>query len=301
MSSKRSSQVVRFAVLLGLLFPSAAVYGRALTLGVISRGATEEVRRHALLVNYLAERLHDDGIDRGEVVLSGSAFKMAARMRSRTVDFFVGDALTGAAIENLGAGDLRMRRWKAGRAEYSSVIFVGAGSGLRNLHDLQGRVIAFETPLSTAGTLMPRLVLAQKGAHLVPRLDPSEDVPEDSVGYVFSGDPENTVVWVLRGKVAAGAVREDLFRAHAKKSAAELRIIYRTPALPAGVVDFSGAMHMELASHLGKLLAHMHEEEAGRTVLKALDGTTKFDAMPKRVRSLLASLARGLAGGIESK
>lgn len=45
---------------------------------------------------------------------------------------------------------------ESGMADYYSVIFTGANSGIKRLEHLRGKTIVFEDPGSTSGYLMPK-------------------------------------------------------------------------------------------------------------------------------------------------
>ncbi len=103
-----------------------------------------------------------------------------------------------------------LRRWKRGSDTYRSVIFTRADSGVNSIEDLRGKVIAFGESFSTSSYLMPKAALASSGLKLVNYEDPAASVPADEVGYVFSNDAENTMIWVLKGKVTAGVGQRGL-------------------------------------------------------------------------------------------
>jgi phosphonate transport system substrate-binding protein len=86
-------------------------------------------------------------------------------------------------------------------ARFHSRFITRAGSGIQKLQDLKGKTVAFGSPSSTSGHLMPRFFLLQAG------LDPEKDFAK----VAFSGAHDATAKWVESGKVDAGALNESVW------------------------------------------------------------------------------------------
>ena len=127
---------------------------------------------------------------------------------------------------------------------------------------------------------MPKAALASAGLKLVNYEDTAASVPPDRVGYVFSNDAENTMFWVLKKKVGAGAVNADYFEALAGDRIEELQILYTTQAVPRNVVCVRGDLDQEIVRSIEKALLGMHLNEEGRAALRAFEETVKFDRFP---------------------
>jgi phosphonate transport system substrate-binding protein len=87
-------------------------------------------------------------------------------------------------------------------ARFHSKFITRAGSGIGRLEDLKGKSVAFGSPSSTSGHLMPRYFLLRAG------IDP--DVAFSR--YAFSGAHDVTAKWVEAGKVDAGALNESVWQ-----------------------------------------------------------------------------------------
>jgi len=146
--------------------------------------------------------------------------------------------------------------------------------------DLEGRIIAFGEPFSTSGFLMPKAALASAGLRLVNYEDPAASIPGDRVGYVFSNDAENTMFWVLKQKVVAGAVNADYFEALAGDRISELRILLTTEAVPRNVVCARRDLDPKVVQAIEDLLLEMHLNDEGRASLEKFEETTRFDRFP---------------------
>ncbi|MDH3815762.1 MAG: phosphate/phosphite/phosphonate ABC transporter substrate-binding protein, partial [Acidobacteriota bacterium] len=102
----------------------------------------------------------------------------------------------------------------------------------------------------------------------------------DRVGYVFSNDAENTMFWVLKQKVVAGAVNADYFEALAGDRIGELRILLTTEAVPRNVVCARRDLDPKVVQAIEDLLLEMHLNDEGRVSLEKFEETTRFDRFP---------------------
>lgn len=87
-------------------------------------------------------------------------------------------------------------------ARFHSKFITRPGSGIATLADLKGKNVAFGSPSSTSGHLMPRWFLLKAG------VDPDRDFAK----YAFSGAHDVTARWVETGKVDAGALNESVWQ-----------------------------------------------------------------------------------------
>lgn len=174
-----------------------------------------------------------------------------------------------------------------GIAQYHSVVFVRRDSGIRSLQDLTGRVLAFEEGFSSSGYLLPRISLAENGVSLAALDSPRAEPPADETGFVFSGDDENTVEWVLRGHVDAGAMSHAGLKKRAGDDYSKLEIITRTENIPRHVVSAAPDTSDAFAGALRTALLHLDQSAPGRDVLKGFEKTAKFDPIPPETRTML--------------
>jgi phosphonate transport system substrate-binding protein len=273
--------------------PPPEATGVAAPAGVLSIGSVSisPGREHEVVQpfgDYLAARLAAVGIGRCRVVVVDSLHSMIAELDAGRVDLYL-DSPFPVAFAVAHEADLTVlaRRWKRGRDEYRSVVFVRGDSRVDTLEDLRGKVVAFGIPFSTAGFLMPKAALAAAGLELVPFQDPAASVDSGNVGYVFSNDAENTVFWVLEGKAAAGAVNEDYYRVLAGPRLGELKVLLRTPALPRNIVCARSSLDPRVKEAVVEVLLAMEGDAEGRAVMEAFENTLRFDLFPNGAEQAL--------------
>jgi phosphonate transport system substrate-binding protein len=104
-------------------------------------------------------------------------------------------------MEATGAVPVLIRE-KDGIREYNSVIFVNRSSTINSLHDLVGKIIAFEDPESTSSYILPRNLLRNSGLELIE----STKAISGKVAYYFSRGDENVLAHVKLGRADAGGI-----------------------------------------------------------------------------------------------
>ena len=251
-----------------------------LTIGSVSLNPTQEYELVRPFADFVAANLHHVGIGRGRVVVVGSLSKMVEELREGKVDLLIDSPFPAVFVWQHADVEPILRRWKWGSDVYRSVVFTRADSGVESVDELAGKIIAFGEPFSTSGFLMPKAALASAGLRLVNYEDPAASIPGDRVGYVFSNDAENTMFWVLKQKVVAGAVNADYFEALAGDRLNELRVLQTTEAVPRNVVCARRDLDPKVVQAIEDLLLEMHLNDEGRASLEKFEETTRFDRFP---------------------
>ncbi|NGZ04740.1 MAG: phosphate/phosphite/phosphonate ABC transporter substrate-binding protein [Magnetococcales bacterium] len=257
------------------------VRAATLTLGTINHAPVREIRQFSPFAAHLVQRLGMPELQQGRVVIADTITHMAELLKSGQVDLYIDSPLPSLAVNHLSGAQMLLRRWKHDIAEYAAVFFVKSDSPIRSLADLSGQVIGFKDPFSSSGYLLPRIALTEAGLTSVPVANQKRPLVESGqVGYLFTQGNENTIVWVLYGKVDAGAIGQDEFVIKAKSERDRLRVIHTTTPIPRHVVSFRADMSEELKSRLLELLTSMDRNELDRRILEKFENTTRFDAIP---------------------
>ena len=132
---------------------------------------------------------------------------------------------------------------------------------VQKLSDLKDRVIAFEEPHSTSGFFLPALQL-RRGGHVLEELGSVDAEPAaGAIGYVFSGDAENTVELVLRGSVVAGVISNQDYDALPEAGRSRLRVLELTKSIPRRLVSVRRDLPEAVAQALSVALVALAERE----------------------------------------
>ncbi len=284
------ARAVAMLLLLGAgdVGPAAA---RKLQLGVVSDNVSEEIERALPFIRLLAKSVAAEGFTAGGVVVAQSVETIADKMRQGEVDLVIDSPLVALNVAEKAGGQILARRWKRGRAEYRSVIFVRSEAPIATLADLRGKTIAFEDRQSTTAYILPRLLLAQAGVELIELKSNSEVPPPDKLGFVFSTRDENTVAWVARQLVDAGAGSDENIESLTPANRAEFKTVIRSVPIPRNIVIHRRDLAPSTIAKLRQALFDMHNSEDGRKVMAIYGRTTRFDAIPPEGIAAIGELA----------
>lgn len=185
-------------------------------------------------------------------------------------------------------------RFKGGVASYRSLVVVGSQSSIADLSALSGKRVGFEEPWSTSGYLVPALALEAAGLRLVALDSLKAPVPPGAVGYVFTYDDENTLFWLKRGWIDAGAISDQALRALTKGRAAGLSVIYQSEPIPRHLVAVRPGLDPGIVRRLKAALLKMNDDPEGRRVLLRFGQTTRFRPLDQTAERFLEELKRRL-------
>lgn len=287
----QAPQVLLISVL-ALLCPRN-VLAESIVLGTINNlDPLGEIEKMTPLAKYLAAQLHSNGIDDGRVVVARSMNEMAGFLREGKADVFIDSVFPSLVVSRLSGSKLLLRRWKKGRGDYHAVVFVRKDSGITRLEELKGKRIAFEEEFSSSGYLFPKVLLIQKGLKPVPTERDFAALKPGEVGYVFSSDDWNTLLWVVRGKVHAGAMDNQTFQQRGRPYYDQLSVIAESPSMPRQVVSVRSSLPAALAARIRDLLVKMNQSEQGKKVLQAFEATTRFDELSPQALADIATIGR---------
>lgn len=246
----------------------------------VNKNASKKIQKFQPMADYLASHLSQFGIGMGEVKVAQDFETIAGWLKTGEVDLYFDSPYPAMRVKERSGAKPILRRWKSGQDVYSGVIFIMVNIGITSIKDLQGKMIAFEEPVSTSGYFLPLNVLLKAGLKVVEKHSPEELVEDNEVGYVFSNDDENTIQWVISGKVDAGAADAKIFRSIPAESRQSMKILAETEKLARHIVLVRPRMKPEQVAAIKSILINMDKNREGKEILKSFEETTKFDEYP---------------------
>jgi len=149
-----------------------------------------------------------------------------------------------------------------GASTYHGLIFVRKESGIKGAKEMKGKTFAFVDRATTAGYLLPLAYFKKNGI---------KDYKTFLREFYFAGTHEDAIFDVLNDKADIGAVKNTIFiRLAAKDSRIknELVILERSPDVPENGLAVRKGLDDFLKNQLKETLIGMHEDPAGKEVLR---------------------------------
>lgn len=258
-----------------------------ISIGTVGRDATKFIKRFQPTADHIAAKLSDEENKyKGKVIIAKTVDDMIDLLKEQKLDLYMESPFTTAFVAEKSGAVPFLRRWKQGVAEYHTVFFVKKESNINALDDFIGKTIAFEAPESTSGYLLPKSYLLQKGFKVVPKGPNVSSAGENSptITYVFSGEDENTALWVVEGKADIGAFSNIDFEGEETPEALknQLKVIDRTIDVPRHVVTHRSELDPVRVERIEQILMDMDKDPEGIEILKNFKNTKKYDEIPDK-------------------
>ncbi|MDG3088045.1 phosphate/phosphite/phosphonate ABC transporter substrate-binding protein [Vibrio hannami] len=262
-----------------------------LVIGVVSNKAKTYLRQTYPLAIYLSEHLEKFGINSVEVRVNGSQEQMGEWLQSGEVDIVTETIFSALTLQKEYGAKMELLRWEKGVDQYHSVFFTHQESGIDNLNDLKGKVIAFEDKGSTSSYFIPVATLINNEFKLNKLRSVQDTVKHDEIGYVFVKDQliraseKSISSWVYRKQVDAG-----VFSNHDWEDPAivppsykrKLKVIHRSIPVPRSIILYSPRLTGPIKEEITSVLLNAHKTANGKSALEAFQETKKFEPLNER-------------------
>lgn len=253
--------------------------------GDISDDPAEVIEGTQPIADYLAAHLADYGITGGKVKVATSTEEMIELLKKGEVDLYFDSTYPATLISDASGAQIVLRRWRFGVEAYKSVIFASKESGITNVEDLKGKMVAMDAPYSTSGFMLPAVYLTEEGLTLSGKANNNDPVESKEVGFVFAYDDQNVLQWVLSGLTPAGVTDDYNFdKAFPREATEKLVELARTESTPRQVGVARAGLDPKLLKAVLQTLITMHEDPAAKTALDKFQ-TTRFDSFPEGVEA----------------
>lgn len=249
---------------------------KVLVIGTVGEVPADEIAEYQPFIDYVAGKLSNQGIVKGEVVVAQSPAEMSKFMRQNKVDLYIDSPFPVYVVSKLAEATPLVDRWKKGEEKYHSIIFTRKESSIKTLDDLKGKTIAFEGPYSTSGYFLPKAELLKRGYILREKIGPGDVIGPKEIGYYFTNNQEQVALDVLSGKALVGGQNQKDVEESAGDRYDELRSIFKSIDLYRHIIVTRKGMPDALRLSVKDIMVHMNEDPQGIVVLKNFKKTTKL-------------------------
>ncbi|GAA0701082.1 phosphate/phosphite/phosphonate ABC transporter substrate-binding protein [Marinobacterium maritimum] len=275
-----------------LLLTGGSVSAKTLVLAQISDRPKKDFRQLRPMAEHIVEALAPFGYDSASVKIYPDLSQLETAIRKGQVHWITETPLSAARLYQHQLATPIARKWKRGQHTYQSLIYVPADSPVQSLQDLTGRVIAFEHPNSFSSYFLPLTALHQHGLATSPLETPRQTVPADKVGYAFSRNERNNLLWVDKGIAAAGALNDGDWTTPGRLPAEllqKMRIIHRSAPYPRAFEMVTPNLEPGAREALTQALLAMHPEQ-DKSLLQRYEQTSRITRLEADDLQLLQSL-----------
>ncbi len=260
---------------------------RELRIGVIDADPGRTLGEIVPFVEYLKSGLRRSGIRDVRVSVARDLDQMRDLLQEGKLDLVLTSAFP---LVKMGPGRLvpALLAWEGGTRECPAVFFVRKKSPLKDLRDLQGRTVVFETPSSTAGYALARAELIKNGLTL------SESTAwfasGDAVRYEFAGEPINQAFRVILNRADAGVFSSSDWEKLPPRELSQLRVLHRTAPVICLVASFRPSFPPALREAVDEALITMSGNREGQAALGAALHSTRFERLTEKDEESLQGL-----------
>jgi len=252
-------KLVWIAISVIILF-SGIANAAELTIGLIpEQNVFKQMKRYKPLGEYLEEKTKN----KINFMILSRYGNIIESFENKKLDGAFWGSFTGAmAIEKLGIKPVARPVNRDGTSTYHGYILVRKDSGIKDITDMKGKVIAFVEKATTAGYIFPMAYFKKHGI---------KDINTYFKEYYFTGSHDAAIHAVLDKKVdiacAKNTVYEILSRED-KRIKDELMIIARSPDVPSNGLGLRPQLPFAVKADIKETLLNMHNDPKGKLVLE---------------------------------
>ncbi|VAW75917.1 hypothetical protein MNBD_GAMMA15-940 [hydrothermal vent metagenome] len=257
-SNTRFNLAALFALL--VLLSCQTTYSRAepsepIRFGVLSIAPPARIlEKWQPFADYMSERLGRPV----KVVVPRGFGRMKEAVKTGHVDFFYVNSYVFYRLKQTGqANGIAQMQNLDGKTTSRSEIFVRSDSGISDLDGLEGKTMAYVSPMGAGGYLAPRAYLWSHG------IESGKEVKE-----IFTKNLSSSIHKVLLNDIEAATMCGVNFRLMGEKvETGELKIIGVSDAYPENLIAARSSLDPQLIKHFKDVVLAMPGNPAGSEVL----------------------------------
>lgn len=262
--------------------------GPTITIGDVDPDTpTSRVQKIRPLADYVAAELNWHP-SRVQIMVARSLDDIAVMMKEGRVDLFVDSAFPNVEVSGEIGSTIILQSLVDGQKFYRSLIVVRLDSEVQSIQDVPGRRLAFQEEYSTSGFLVPAALMLEAGFELY-QTDEGAPIDAGRVGYLFSGDEENTLAMLRKGIVEVGAISSQDYDQLPSEVKSEFRVVHQSIDIPRKLASVRPGFDDTLLTPLREALVAIDDADRVRMV-EAGGWNWEFVALDETSRASITKL-----------
>ncbi len=268
--------------------------------GRITNNPQKAFKKMRPMADRLVEVLAPHGITEVEFVFRENLKDMKAAMSAGEVDLIADTLFVAINLEKAGVATAKLVEWRDNTNAYHSVFFARKDSGIASVHDLKGKIVAFEDASSTSGFFLPQQALREAGFTLqaLQWAGALPEVPQGvDVGYLFAQAERNIPLWVHEGRAHAGAFSSKDYHDDDHVPPAmrnDLQIIHTTKDYPRAILMLRSSLDPAMQEALTETLQRAHTDPELQKGMQKYKKVKQYEPISAAVRAEMDALAASL-------
>ncbi|NJK39304.1 MAG: phosphate/phosphite/phosphonate ABC transporter substrate-binding protein [Oscillatoriales cyanobacterium RM1_1_9] len=247
-----------------------------IVIGTVAANPGWTIQQFQPLVDYLASQLDGYQIGTGEVKVAPDIQTMAKWLELGTVYLYIDQPYAALNVSQEADARPLLEFSQGNSAGESSLIVILKNSQLKTLENLKGKKIAVSFPTSTTGFVLPIAYLQAADFKLVQQSS-ENTAKEDELEYCFTQADQNSIQWLISGRVQAAAISSQSFQSLPIATQNAMVILAKTEAVPQQLVLVKPNSEAPLVDSIQQVLLQMSGTEKGKAALNMFEQPAKFD------------------------
>jgi phosphonate transport system substrate-binding protein len=242
-------------------------YAAELTIGLIpEQNVFKQMKRYKPLGKYLEEKTNNQI---NFTILSRYGNIIESFHKKKLDGAFWGSFTGAMAIEKLGIKPIARPVNRDGTSTYHGYLLVRKDSGIKNVADMKGKVIAFVEKATTAGYIFPISYFKKHGI---------KNIDTYFKEHYFTGSHDSAIHAVLNKKADIACAKNTVYEILSREDTRikdELMIIARSPDVPSNGLGLRQQLPYGIKADIKETLLNMHNDPKGKLVLEEF-GVIRF-------------------------
>ncbi|MFH1196765.1 MAG: phosphate/phosphite/phosphonate ABC transporter substrate-binding protein [bacterium] len=256
------------------------------TIGSLAKSNRQDERNFQPLARYIAAKLFPEEDINGRIIVADNFDELTKLINNGEIDLYIDSPYPMFKLKEKTDLKIILAHNREGIKDYHSVLLSSTKNNIKSLNDLKDRVIAFDSPFSTTGYFIPKVELLERGFKLVELDNLDNPVPAGSIGYIFTYSDDNTLLWILKDKTAAGATDNLSYQKLPQEYFTKYNVLLESEPIPRQIVAVRNEIPVDREKRLIEILCQFHTTAEGKDMMSPAGSAPLFEKLDFNVNNL---------------